>query len=62
MSAIRPSNGVQRRIAELGERRSDGRISAEEQSELDEFLLLEHIPIMAKARARQYVHLDNGGK
>lgn len=34
-----------------------GHITAEEQSELEDFLQLEHIMIMAKARARQHTHL-----
>ena len=42
---------------ELIERSKDGSISIEEQSELDDYLQLEHIMIMAKARARQYTQL-----
>ena len=52
--AFRPSDRVQQRVAELVERTKDGSISAEEQSELDDYLQLEHIMIMAKARARQH--------
>ncbi len=55
--AFRPSDGVQRRVAELVERSNDASISTEEQSELEDYLQLEHIMIMAKARARQYTHL-----
>ena len=55
--AFRPSDAVQRRGAELVERSKDGSISAEEQSELEDTLQLEHIMIMAKARARQHTHL-----
>lgn len=55
--AFHPSRSVQRRIAELVERRKQGRISAEDQSELDDYLQLEHIMIMAKARARQHTRL-----
>jgi len=55
--AFRPSEDVQRRVAELVERSKQGSISAEEQSELDNYLQLEHIMIMAKARARQHTHL-----
>lgn len=55
--AFRPSAGVQQRVAELVERSKDGSISAEEQSELDDYLQLEHIMIMAKARVRQHSQL-----
>ena len=55
--AFRPSGGVQQRVAELVERSKDGSISSEEQSELDDYLQLEHIMIMAKARARRHTQL-----
>ena len=60
--AFRPSEDVQRRVAELVERSKQGSISAEEQSELDDYLQLEHIMIMAKARARQHTHLGQSRK
>lgn len=56
--AFHPSDSVQRRVAELVQRSKDASISAEEQSELEDYLQLEHIMIMAKARARQHTHLD----
>ena len=55
--AFRPSQQVQHRVALLAERARDGNISAEEQSELDDYLQLEHLMIMAKARARQHTQL-----
>jgi hypothetical protein len=55
--AFRPSDAVQQRVAELVERSKDGSISPEDQSELEDYLQLEHIMIMAKARARQHTHL-----
>ena len=55
--AFRPSSSAQQRIAELIARSKDGSISTEEQSELEHYLQLEHIMIMAKARARQYTQL-----
>lgn len=55
--AFRPSASVQQRVAELVERSKDSSISSEEQSELDDYLQLEHIMIMAKARARQHTQL-----
>ena len=55
--AFRPSDSVQERVAELLERSKNGCISTEEQSELEDYLQLEHIMIMAKARAREYTRL-----
>ena len=59
MVAFRPSASVQQRVAELVERTHCGSASAEEQSELEDDLQLEHIMIMAKARARQHTQLAN---
>ena len=55
--AFRPSEGLQQRVAELSERAHDGSISSEERSELEDCLQLEHIMVMAKARARQYIQV-----
>jgi hypothetical protein len=55
--AFHPSDSVQQRVTELVERSKDGSISAEDQSELDDYLQLEHIMIMVKARARQHTQL-----
>jgi hypothetical protein len=52
--AFRPSDAAQQRVARLLEGSKTGSLSGEDQSELDDFLQLEHIMIMAKARARQY--------
>lgn len=49
----RPSREAQERVAELVEREKEGNLSAEEKSEMDHFMDLEHILRMAKARARQ---------
>ena len=57
MVAFYPSDSLQQRVTELGERSKDGSISTEEQSELEDYLQLEHIMIMAKARAREYTQL-----
>jgi hypothetical protein len=57
MVAFHPSESVQQRVAELVERSKEGNISAEDQSELEDYLQLEHIMIMAKARAWQYTQL-----
>ena len=50
---FRPSLEAQRRVAELIEREKADGLDAEEKAELDHFMELEHILIMAKARARQ---------
>jgi hypothetical protein len=50
--AFRPSESLQQRVDELLRRAAEGTISPEEQSELDECVHLEHIMVMAKARAR----------
>jgi hypothetical protein len=55
--AFHPSDSVQRRVAELVDRSREGGISPEDQSELEDYLQLEHIMIMAKARARQHTQL-----
>lgn len=55
--AFHPSSAVRQRVTELSERFKDGSITTEEQSELEDFLQLEHIMIMAKARARQHTQL-----
>jgi hypothetical protein len=44
-------------VAELVERSKDAGLSDEERSELEDFLQLEHIMIMAKARARHYAQI-----
>jgi len=54
---FRPSESTQQRVSELIERKHDGLLSEGEASELDDFLQLEHIMIMAKARARQRLQL-----
>lgn len=56
--AFRPSDEATRRVAELVDKGKDGTISPEEQSELDDYLQLEHILILTKARARQHLQLE----
>ncbi len=56
--AFSPSPAVQDRISDLLERNQQGILSSDEQSELDDFVQLEHLLIMAKAQARQ--HTDFG--
>jgi len=52
LSQFRPSEASQRRVSELVDRQHDGSLSAEEASELEDFVQIEHLLIMAKARAR----------
>jgi hypothetical protein len=52
IAKFRPSEDAQARVRELIERRSDETISPAEQEELEEYLRLEHMMIMAKARAQ----------
>ena len=49
----RPSPEAQHRVAKLIAREREGGLSAEEKSELDHFMDLEHILRVAKVRARQ---------
>jgi len=57
--AFRPSDALQCRVADLTERARTGSISPEERSELEDCLQLEHIMIMAKARARQHIQIGH---
>lgn len=51
--AFRPSENVQFRVADLIEREKTTGLSADERSELDHYLSVEHLMRLAKARARQ---------
>jgi hypothetical protein len=55
--SFRPSEVAQARIADLIAREHQGTLPADEVQELDDFLRLEHLMIMAKARARQNLDL-----
>jgi hypothetical protein len=52
IASFRPSDEAVARVRELIERRAEGGISAAETEELEEYLRLEHLMIMAKARAQ----------
>ena len=54
---FRPSEEVQRRVSDLIAGRHNGVLSDEEESELEDFLQLEHILILAKAQARRHLSL-----
>ena len=50
--SFRPSEEAQARVRQLIEHRSEGKITPAEDEELEEYLRLEHLMIMAKARAQ----------
>ena len=54
---FRPSEADQRRVSELIEGKHNGTLSDQEISELDDFVQLEHLMIMAKAQARRRLQL-----
>ena len=57
---FRPSENNQRRVIELMEGRHNGTLSRDETSELDDFIQIEHLLIMAKAQARHRLRLAGG--
>lgn len=52
--AFRPSRAARQRVWDLVAREKEGELSAEETSELEHYLQLEHIMRLAKARAQRY--------
>ena len=55
---FRPSDAAQQRLDDLLTREKDDALSAEETSELDHYLQLEHLMRLAKARARDFLSND----
>lgn len=55
---FRPSEAAQARVDELLAREKDGDLSPAEKSELDQYLQLEHLMRLAKARARDFLPND----
>jgi len=55
--AFRPTEAAIQRVEDLVAKRREGIISSEEQTELDDYFQLEHLLILAKARARQNLQL-----
>jgi len=53
--AFRPSVSARARVAELVARERTGSLTAEESSELEQYMQLEHIMRLAKARAKKYL-------
>ena len=52
--AIRPSLELQRRVSELLARSKRGELSSQEESELERYLVLEHLVRLAKAHAERF--------
>jgi O-succinylbenzoate synthase len=53
--AFRPSEAARARVADLVAREKASGLTADEKSELESYLQLEHIMRLAKARAQQYL-------
>jgi len=53
--AYEPSQTAKNRVADLIHKEKTDGLTAEEKSELDNYIQLEHIMRLAKARARRYV-------
>lgn len=51
--AFKPSVSMQTRVDELLEKKRDAGLSESESREVEQFLMVEHIMRLAKARARQ---------
>ncbi|MGK7875042.1 MAG: hypothetical protein AB4426_17615 [Xenococcaceae cyanobacterium] len=52
---FQPSETVKERVANLIFRGKNSTLTPEEKSELDHYMLLEHLIRLAKARAHQYI-------
>jgi hypothetical protein len=55
VATFRPSEITRQRVADLVAREKTTGLTAEETSELDHYVQLEHIMRLAKARARQHL-------
>lgn len=53
--AFRPSEAARARVSDLLARQSAASLGAEEEAELNDYISLEHLMRLAKARARQYL-------
>ncbi|MBC7795510.1 MAG: hypothetical protein H7Z37_01405 [Pyrinomonadaceae bacterium] len=52
---FRPSDATQQRVSDLLSREKNGELSLTEKSELDNYLQIEHLMRLAKARARDFL-------
>jgi O-succinylbenzoate synthase len=55
VAAFRPSEAAKQRVAELVQREKTTGLTADETSELEHYLQLEHLMRLAKARARHHL-------
>lgn len=55
IAAFHPSEAARERVSELLQRRKAGALLPREESELDDYLQLEHLMRLIKARARRYL-------
>lgn len=55
VAAFHPSEAAHARVSDLLAREKADNLNAEEKSELDHYLQLEHLMRLAKARARQFL-------
>ncbi len=53
--AFRPSEAAQEQVSNLLQREKDSKLTGAESSELDHYMLLEHLMRLAKARARDFL-------
>lgn len=53
---FQPSEAARQRVADLIHREKTTGLSPDERSELDHYMLLEHLMTLAKARARRHLH------
>lgn len=53
--AFHPSEAAKERVANLIHQEKNGALTAEERTELEHYLQLEHLMRLAKARARSYL-------
>lgn len=53
--SFKPSAEAKRRVARLIEQEKTAALSADEKSELDHYMQLEHLMRLAKARAHQHI-------
>lgn len=55
IAAFHPSDAARERVMELLQRRKTGALLPQEESELDDYIQLEHLMRLIKARARRYL-------
>ena len=53
--AFRPSEATNERVSLLIFKEKEGTLTSEEKSELEKYMLLDHLMRMAKARARRFL-------